>query len=149
MKLNWGTSIVIAFVLFIGFIMFMVVQMMSKKELEHDLVVESYYQKELTFQDDLDSAQNAADLDIPVDINKTRDGRLSIEFPSEFEPENLTGEVYFYRPSDKGLDFTVKLDTSTSKFVIPASLIQTGRWNINLKFNYAGENYFIQKEIHY
>ncbi|MBQ0741490.1 FixH family protein, partial [Aquimarina celericrescens] len=68
MKLNWGTSIVIAFVLFIGFIMFMVVQMLSNKELEYDLVVESYYQKELTFQEDLDSAQNAADLENQVNI---------------------------------------------------------------------------------
>jgi nitrogen fixation protein FixH len=148
MKLNWGASIVIAFVLFIGFIMFMVVQMMSKQELEHDLVVESYYQKELTYQDDLDSAQNAADLDKAVDIYKTAEG-LSIVFPSEFEPDGLKGEVYFYRPSDKTLDFTVKLETSKPEFVIPNSLIQTGRWNVNLKFTYQDTNYFIQKEIRY
>lgn len=148
MKLNWGTSIVIAFVLFIGFIMFMVVQMMSKKDLEHDLVVESYYQKELTYQDDLDSAQNAADLDKSVEIYKTREG-LSIVFPSEFQPERLKGEVYFYRPSDKALDFRVKLETSQAEFVIPKSLIQSGRWNVNLKFSYQDKDYFIQKEIRY
>ncbi|MFN2261125.1 MAG: FixH family protein [Psychroflexus sp.] len=146
MKLNWGTSIVIAFVLFIGFIMFMVVQMMSNKELEHDLVVESYYQKELTFQNELDEEQNAADLDSKIEIKKSSEGLLFI-FPKEIEFSKISGEVFMYRPSDKALDFTVDLKMKTQEFIIPEQLIQSGRWNVNLKFKVDDKSYLVKKEI--
>lgn len=146
MKLNWGTSIVIAFVLFIGFIMFMVVQMMTSKELEYDLVVESYYQKELTFQDDLDSAQNAADLDHQVSVAVIAEG-VQIIFPSDFDYSQIQGEIYLYRPSDKALDFKVQLDLDNSEYVVPGSLMEAGKWEVNLKFNHKGEDYFIQQKI--
>jgi nitrogen fixation protein FixH len=146
MKLNWGTSIVIAFVLFIGFIMFMVVQMLSNKELEYDLVVESYYQKELTFQEDLDSAQNAADLENQVNIAMISEG-LQIIFPSDFDYSVIEGEVFLYRPSDKALDFTVQLQLENSEYVLPRSLMEAGKWEVNLKFNHKGEDYFIQHKI--
>ncbi|GAA0762529.1 FixH family protein [Psychroflexus lacisalsi] len=146
MKLNWGTSIVIAFVLFIGFIMFMVVQMLSNKELEYDLVVESYYQKELTFQEDLDSAQNAADLENQVNIAMISEG-LQIIFPSDFDYSEIEGEVFLYRPSDKALDFTVQLQLENSEYVLPRSLMEAGKWEVNLKFNHKGEDYFIQQKI--
>lgn len=146
MKLNWGTSIVIAFVLFIGFIMFMVVQMMSNKELEHDLVVESYYQKELTFQNELEEEQNAADLDSKIEIKKSSEG-LKFIFPSEIEFSKISGEVFMYRPSDKVLDFTVDLKLNTQEFVIPKQLIKPGRWNVNLKFTVDDKSYLVKKEI--
>jgi nitrogen fixation protein FixH len=146
MKLNWGTSIVIAFVLFIGFIMFMVVQMLSNKELEYDLVVESYYQKELTFQEDLDSAQNAADLENQVNIAMISEG-LQIIFPSDFDYSEIEGEVFLYRPSDKAMDFTVQLQLENSEYVLPRSLMEAGKWEVNLKFNHKGEDYFIQQKI--
>jgi nitrogen fixation protein FixH len=146
MKLNWGTSIVIAFVLFIGFIMFMVVQMLSNKELEYDLVVESYYQKELTFQEDLDSAQNAADLENQVNIAMISEG-LQIIFPSDFDYSEIEGEVFLYRPSDKAMDFTVQLQLENSEYVLPRSLMEAGKWEVNLKFNHKGEDYFIQHKI--
>ena len=47
MKVNWGTAIVIAFVGFIGFIMYFVVNMATNDKYDHDLVVEDYYQQEL------------------------------------------------------------------------------------------------------
>ncbi|MBZ9651763.1 FixH family protein [Psychroflexus montanilacus] len=146
MKLNWGTSIVIAFVLFIGFIMFMVVQMLSKKELEYDLVVESYYQKELTFQGDLDSAQKAADLTNQVDITLEAD-RLLVQFPSEFDFSKIKGELYMYRPSDKTLDFTVPLQMDSNDFVLPTAVLKPGRWEVNLRFTHDDEDYFIQHKI--
>ncbi|WP_019039596.1 FixH family protein [Psychroflexus tropicus] len=146
MKLNWGTSIVIAFVLFIGFIMVMVVQMMSKDELAHDLVVESYYQKELTFQEDLNSAQNAADLTNHVKIEIVNEG-VKLIFPKEFKPQNIKGELFLYRPSDKALDFTVQLQLEDNYYILPKALLKSGKWEVNLKFDHQGESYFIQQKI--
>lgn len=50
MKIGWGTGIVIAFALFIAFIMFFVVSMTSNKKYDHDFVTDNYYEKELTYQ---------------------------------------------------------------------------------------------------
>ena len=51
MKINWGTGLVIGMVLFISFILFFVYRMTTDNDLEHDLVTEGYYQKEMELQD--------------------------------------------------------------------------------------------------
>ena len=50
MKINWGTGIVLAFIGFISFIMYFVVNMNTNKKYDHDLVTEDYYKQELEFQ---------------------------------------------------------------------------------------------------
>jgi hypothetical protein len=54
MKINWGTSIFIAFVCFISFIMYFVITMSTDSAYKHDLVIEDYYGQELQFQNDID-----------------------------------------------------------------------------------------------
>ena len=43
MKINWGVGIVIAFGLFITFILYFVVMVQSDSKYDNDLVVEEYY----------------------------------------------------------------------------------------------------------
>ena len=62
MKINWGTGIVIAFIAFISFIMYFVINMNINKKYDHDLVTEDYYKKELEFQNDIDKETNAKNL---------------------------------------------------------------------------------------
>ena len=50
MKIGWGTGIVIAFVLFIAFIMYFVVNMTVNKKYDHDFVTEDYYNKEIAYR---------------------------------------------------------------------------------------------------
>ena len=47
MKINWGTGIVLAFIGFIGFILYFVIRMSTDDSANHDLVTEEYYKKEL------------------------------------------------------------------------------------------------------
>ncbi len=54
MKFNWGTGIVLAFIGFIGFIMYFIVSMHTDTKYDHDLVTEDYYKQELEFQNDID-----------------------------------------------------------------------------------------------
>ena len=61
MKINWGTGIVIGMTLFIGFIMYMVITMMTDKNYDHDLVTEAYYAKDLAYQQEIDAEKNAND----------------------------------------------------------------------------------------
>ena len=46
MKLNWGTSIVIAFGLFMIFILQFVFKVQSSNQYDHEMVTEDYYKKE-------------------------------------------------------------------------------------------------------
>jgi len=66
MKFNWGTGIVLAFIAFISFIMYFVINMSTNKKYDHDLVTEQYYNKELKFQEDIDKSKNARNLETNI-----------------------------------------------------------------------------------
>ena len=58
-KINWGTGIVIAIVLFIAFILSFVYKTIFMEEYEHHLVSEDYYKDELHYQEEIDKLNNA------------------------------------------------------------------------------------------
>ena len=80
MKISWGTGIVLALAAFISFILFLVISMTTNKELDHDLVVEEYYQKELEFQEQLDNERNARRLprSFPGGFRHRKDQRKNV-----------------------------------------------------------------------
>ena len=104
MKLNWGTGIVIAFIAFIGFIMYFVINMNTNDKYDHDLVTEDYYAQELIYQQEIDAEKNLQLLSQEIKGRKTNEGWL-LEFPQEIESEKIEGTVFLYRPSNEHLDF--------------------------------------------
>lgn len=146
MKLNWGQSIVIAFVLFISFIMYFVITMITDDKYDNDLVVESYYEKDLTLQNDIDQQKNALALKEPVTIKKTDLG-LKVSFPDNFDYKKISGELFMYRPIDKKQDFTIDLELSSLEFTLPNELLGDGRWDATLKFKYEGEEYMVVEKF--
>lgn len=145
MKLNWGTSIVIAMCCFIGFIMFFVVQMLSSTN-DQDLVTENYYHKELTIQDDIDKVTNGAELVGDFSLENTKDG-LIINFPTSIDFNKVEGEVFMYRPSDKQKDFSFPIQLKKHKLLIPAQFLEKGRWNVMLDFTVDGKAFAYRKEM--
>ncbi len=105
MKINWGTGIVLAFIGFISFIMYFVINMNINKKYDHDLVTEDYYKQELNFQNDLNKENNAKSLEKDLTWKKTKEGIL-IMFPNNLDIKNIKGKVFLYRPSNKQLDYT-------------------------------------------
>jgi hypothetical protein len=59
MKINWGTGIVIAFGLFMIFILSFVYKVQSNQKYDNELVTDEYYKKEATVQADIEKKQNA------------------------------------------------------------------------------------------
>lgn len=47
MKFNWGTAIVICFILFMGFILQYVFKVQFNSRYDNELVTEDYYQQEI------------------------------------------------------------------------------------------------------
>lgn len=148
MKINWGTGIVIAFICFIGFILFFVIKMSTNKKYEHDLVTEEYYKEELQYQKDIDKLNNAKTLNVNISYKKISEG-LIIQFPKDFEPEKITGKVFLYRPSNKQLDFETPISLSNTYLLIPDKRLLDGRWNIKIDWQYRGKSYLYKEFIVY
>ena len=148
MKLNWGTSIVIAFVLFMTFILYFVYKIESDTNSQNELVVEEYYKHDAHFQDELNKIQNAHDLKDKPTIIKNNEGIL-IEFPAVYNPKKINGKVSLYRSSNKKLDFEVPISTSSATLLIPKKSLVGGLWDITLSWNYEGKEYLTKQTIYF
>jgi hypothetical protein len=140
MKFNWGTGIVIAFVLFIAFILSYVFKVQSNDKYDHELVVEDYYKKEMLVQGDIERQQNANALTNKVIIENTSEG-IKIQFPTDFDYSKINGKVSLYRPSSQKLDFEVPISLSSPHLLIPKSNLADGLWDISIDWEYDGVKY--------
>ncbi|MCB0461849.1 MAG: FixH family protein [Flavobacteriaceae bacterium] len=148
MKINWGTGIVLAFIAFISFIMYFVINMNINKKYDHDLVTEDYYKKELEFQNDINKETNAKSLTQNIEWEKSDKG-IMLTFPKDLNTENITGKVFLYRPSNKQFDFETTISLSNHNLLIPDKRLLDGRWNIKVDWQYNGKSYLYKKEIIY
>ena len=147
MKINWGTGIVIAFTLFMSFILYFVIKVQSNSKYDNELVVEEYYKHDAKFGDEMVRIQNAQNLvEKPQIINET--GEIKIIFPPQFEPKNIKGKVSLYRPSNKKLDFEIPISLSNSTLLIPKKSLVGGRWDINLNWEYDNKEYQSKNTIY-
>ncbi len=148
MKFNWGTGIVLAFIGFISFILFFVIQMSTDKKYEHDLVTDDYYKQELEYQGEINKEENAKNLIQNLNWNKTAEG-LAIEFPGDLDFKNITGKMFLYRPSNEKFDCEFPITLSNHTLLIPEKSLLDGRWNIKVDWQYNQEKYLYKKEITY
>lgn len=148
MKFNWGTGIVIAFIGFISFIMYFVINMNTNDKYDHDLVTEDYYKQELEFQNEINKETNAKSLTNNIQWKKTDQGVI-IVFPETLKANNITGKVFLYRPSNKQFDFEIPISLSNHNLLIPDKRLLDGRWNIKVDWQYNDIDYLFKKEIIY
>jgi hypothetical protein len=144
MRVNWSTGIVMAFAIFITFILYFVLKVQGDAKYDHEMVTEEYYKKEIGFQGQLDKQQNAMDLAEKLIIKNTNEG-LVIQFPKSFDYKKIQGNVSLYRPSNQQLDFDMQISLSTSNLLVPKTKLAGGRWDITIDWNYNGKA-FLNKE---
>ena len=147
MKINWGTGIVIAFALFMSFILYFVFKVQSNSKYDNELVVEEYYKHDAKFGDEMIRIQNAENLKLKPVIADISDA-ISIEFPNTFIPKNIKGKVSLYRPSNKKLDFEIAISLSSSTLLIPKKSLVGGQWDINMEWQYDGKAYLTKETIY-
>lgn len=147
MKINWGTGIVIAFALFMTFILYFVFEVQSNSKYDNDLVVEEYYKHDSHFQEEMARIQNAHDLQQKPSIVYSEEG-VKVAFPATFENHKIKGNVLLYRPSNKKFDFNTKLTLMNSALLIPKDKLVKGRWDVNMEWQYNGTKY-LTKEVIY
>lgn len=147
-KFNWGTGIVIAFVLFISFILYFVIKTSTDTTYEYDLVAEDYYKDELEYQNQINKLENAKKLKVNVLFETTQEGVL-ITFPKEIPPKEIQGLVSLYRPSNQILDCEIPLSLSKSSLLIPKKVLVGGRWDILIDWSYKDTKYLNKKSINF
>ena len=149
MKINWGTGIVIAFILFISFILFFVIKASTQKKYNYDLVSEEYYKDELNYQNDIDKLNNTKDLAIEILVQKTSEG-MEIIFPQDYQGKELNGNVSLYRPSNQSLDFDIPFVLSKrTSLLIPDNKLVGGRWDIKISWSENNKEYLYKKAMIY
>ena len=146
-KPNWGTSIVIAFLLFISFILYFIIKVQSNSKYDNELVVEEYYKHDAHYSEELAKFQNAEDLKTKPEISVTKEGVI-ISFPKEFDAKEIKGKVSLYRPSAKLLDFERVIQLSNSTMLIPKKDFAGGNWDMTLSWSYQGKEYSIKKQLY-
>jgi nitrogen fixation protein FixH len=147
MRINWGTGIVIAFAVFITFILYFVFTVQSDSKYDNELVVEEYYKHDAKFGDEMVRIQNAQDLIQKPVITNTSEG-ITVIFPEVYTPKDIKGEVFFYRPSNKKFDFSVPISLLGSSLLVPKEKLLGGRWDINMEWQYGGKQY-LTKDVVY
>lgn len=147
MKINWGKGIVLAFLLFMSFILYFVFEVQGNSKYDNELVVEEYYKHDAHYSDEYTKIQNADNLKEKPIISNTAAG-VTIVFPNTFIPENIKGNVSLYRPSAKHLDFEHPLKLSESKLLIPKAEFVGGNWDMTLSWNYQGKDYITKQKLY-
>lgn len=147
MKINWGTGIVIAFALFISFILYFVISVQTNSKYDNELVVDEYYKHDAKFGEEMTRIQDAEDLLQKPMISNTSEG-VTIVFPEVYIPKNIKGKVVFYRASNKIFDFEVPLSLAGPSLSVPKDKLIGGRWNINMEWQYEGKQYLTKDTIY-
>ncbi len=148
MKINWGTGIVIAFALFMIFILSFVYKVQSNQKYDNELVSDDYYKKEATVQADIEKKQNANALKNLVVIKEVEEG-ISVEFPSDFDYSKIKGKVSCYRPSSQKLDFEMNISLSSTHLLIPKSNLTGCLWDISVYWKYDDVDYLNKETIYF
>ena len=112
-----------------------------------NLVTDKYYENSLQYQDEIDKQSRTNDLNEEVEINFNGQ-RLSILFPEDYKNKNISGEIYFYRPSNPKLDFKLTLLLSEAgSQIIPTQRLEKGFWRLKLNWIMNGNGYYNEKAI--
>ena len=146
MKINWGVKILILYAAFVTGILVMAFKAMHQNE---DLVSEKYYENELKYSDRYTRLQNSVNLKADVTIHYIKgNNSVEIAFPKELDKAKITGDITFYKPDDKSLDFNVpvKLNEEGTQ-IISASKIKPGQWTIQVNWAANETPYYKEESI--
>lgn len=148
MKMNWGTGVVIAMILFMAFILSFVYKSVVMKEYQHELMSEDYYRDELHYQEEIDKINNASELEENVKIIRSENGIL-IEFPEGLDSDQITGKISLLRPSNKKLDLIVDIALKSSKQLIQEDQLVSGKYLVIIDWKNGEDEYMFKDNLFY
>ncbi|MBO2011279.1 FixH family protein [Hymenobacter negativus] len=144
-RTTWPYAIITVFVLFAGYIGYMVQQAMRTTV---DLVSTDYYQQELAYGQRMKSVARTAALPAPVELTQDAAGQVELQLPAALAGQAVQGQFHFFRPSDKELDFLLPLQLSADlQQRLSTAAMRPGYWRVRLDFTAGEQAYFVEKEL--
>jgi hypothetical protein len=143
-KFNWGTGIFISIVTFMIITVILTIIFMNQRV---DLVTNDYYEKTLTYQDQIDTYKRTERLKETVSFNYAGN-QINLSFPDSFLQQVNNGKLYFYRPSDSRKDFAIPIrlnERGSQSF--NTTKIEKGYWKIEIQWTMNNQNYLMRKSV--
>jgi hypothetical protein len=138
--MNWGKGIVIALTLFIGFISFLVVKIMSQ---DVDLVSEDYYKQEIDYEARIQKEQNGLNNAAKIELID-QEAYVVVQLPDSSSLTNVV--LNLKRPNDEKLDKSFKIE-GTKTFMLPKSSLEKGKYELTIEYTINGEECLMKKVI--
>ena len=144
MKISWGLGILLVIIGFLAVSFGTIIFSFSQ---DVNLVTDNYYEKEVVYQQQINRIKKTNELPDQLSI-KALESLVLLEFPHIFEPEEILGEILFYRPSDRYHDvkYKIKIDSS-NQFIIPTGNLRKGMWRVKVDWMVNSESYYNEKII--
>lgn len=140
--MNWGKSIILAFIVFATFIAVLVTVCMRQ---DVSLVTKDYYQEELKYQDQIDRIANTAALANKPVITST-DRRLTLVFDQL--PDIEAGELKLFCPANAAADKTFALKAAAGTTQVLGTDLPQGMYRARMTWRMQGREFYIEKIIH-
>lgn len=111
-----------------------------------DLVSGEYYNDEIRFQEKIEKLKRTSALREQVEF-RSEDEKVNVSFPRSIK-ENITGEIIFFRPSDRKNDFRIPLQIYPD-FAQMVSFRgkRKGLWKIEMNWKAGSTEYLNEKII--
>lgn len=147
MKINWGVSIGIVYVLFaLSMILFVI----KASRQNNDLVTENYYDDAVHYQDKIDAKNNSERFNSDFKaVYSESENRVLITMSNS--TGKLSGKLKFYKPDNAQKDFEVDLMTDAAgRQHVSADKMSKGLWHVKASWQidetryYSESNLFIQ-----
>ncbi len=140
--MNWGKSIVLAFVLFALFIGTLVVVCLRQ---DIPLVAADYYDQELKYQEQLDRLNNTNQLS-EKPVIQVSNHALEIQFSRWADVKE--GSVVLFRPSDAKLDRRFSVTGVENIQRIDLKELPGGMYKARMSWSMDGKGYFLESVIY-
>ena len=143
MKINWGYSIIIVYVLFVGGILLLAYKSSQQK---FDLVQSDYYGAELKYQEVIDATQRAVNLGEALQVE--RNGPLlHVILPKNLQTNTSKVSVEMFCISNEKGDMKKEMQIGNGVFDIELLSTMKGNYTLKLLVYNNGVNYYFEKKL--
>ncbi len=140
--MDWGKSIVVAFVLFAAFITALVIICIRQ---DVNLVAKDYYNQELQYQKQIDRIDQTAALISKPSI-AIENGMVRVDYADFQKVEG--GVLELFRPSDPLQDKKFSMNASnTGVQFFSTEGMQKGMYKARMKWTMMGTEFFVEQQV--
>lgn len=142
-SLSWGVGI---WILYGGFVLFILACVGFASMQSFDLVEDNYYDKGIKYQGQIDKIERTRALAEQPAIQYNNAGAIAITFPESLAENQLKGTIALYRPSNSRYDKVIAIN-GKRRTDIPMDSLPTGLWKVKLDWQYDGQSYYNEETV--